>query len=30
MPLAWSGSKEQKRKWMGEAKSDPTCDYLPG
>jgi alkylation response protein AidB-like acyl-CoA dehydrogenase len=30
MPLAWYGSEEQKRKWIGEATSDPTCDYLAG
>lgn len=30
MPLAWFGSEEQKRKWIGEATSDPTCDYLAG
>jgi alkylation response protein AidB-like acyl-CoA dehydrogenase len=30
MPLAWYGSEEQKRKWIGEATSDATCDYLAG
>jgi len=30
MPLAWFGSEEQKRKWIGEATSDPACDYLAG
>jgi alkylation response protein AidB-like acyl-CoA dehydrogenase len=30
MPLAWFGSEEQKRKWIGEATSDPTCQYLAG
>ncbi len=24
MPLAWYGSQEPKRKWIGEATSDPT------
>lgn len=30
MPLAWFGSEEQKRKWIGEATSDSTGDYLAG
>lgn len=30
MPVAWYGSEEQKRKWIGEATSDPTCSYLAG
>ena len=30
MPLAWFGSEEQKRKWIGEATSDPTGEYLVG
>jgi alkylation response protein AidB-like acyl-CoA dehydrogenase len=30
MPLAWFGSEEQKRKWIGEATSDPSRDYLAG
>ena len=30
MPLAWFGSEEQKRKWIGEATSDPTMEYLAG
>ena len=30
MPLAWFGSEEQKRKWIGEATGDPTYDYLAG
>ncbi len=30
MPVAWFGSEEQKRKWIGAATSDPTCDYLAG
>ena len=28
MPVAWYGSEEQKRKWIGEATSDPTGTYL--
>jgi alkylation response protein AidB-like acyl-CoA dehydrogenase len=28
MPLGWFGTEEQKRKWLGEATSDPTCEYL--
>ena len=30
MPLAWFGSEEQKRKWIGEATSDTTREYLAG
>lgn len=30
MPLAWYGSEEQKRKWIGEATSDPNGEYLAG
>jgi len=30
MPVAWYGSEEQKRKWIGEATSDPTHSYLAG
>ncbi len=30
MPVAWYGSEEQKRKWIGEATSDPTNSYLAG
>lgn len=30
MPLAWFGSEEQKRKWIGEATSDPRGEYLAG
>jgi nitroalkane oxidase len=30
MPVAWFGSEEQKRKWIGEATSDPTAEYLAG
>ena len=30
MPLAWFGSEEQKRKWLGEATSDPRGEYLAG
>ena len=30
MPLAWYGSEEQKRKWIGEATSDPKREYLAG
>ena len=29
-PVAWFGSEEQKRKWIGEATSDPTAEYLAG
>lgn len=27
-PVAWFASEAQKRKWIGEATSDPTCEYL--
>src|SRR5712671_3208221 len=27
MPVAWFGSEEQKRKWLGEATSDPRGEY---
>ncbi len=30
MPLAWFGSEEQKRKWIGEATSDPRGEYIAG
>jgi alkylation response protein AidB-like acyl-CoA dehydrogenase len=30
MPVAWFGSEEQKRKWIGEATSDPRGEYLAG
>jgi len=30
MPIAWFGSEEQKRKWLGEATSDPRGEYLAG
>ena len=30
MPVAWYGSEAQKRKWIGEATSDPTHEYLAG
>jgi nitroalkane oxidase len=30
MPLAWYGSEEQKRKWIGEATSDPRGEYIAG
>jgi alkylation response protein AidB-like acyl-CoA dehydrogenase len=30
MPVAWFASEEQKRKWIGEATSDPTGEYLAG
>lgn len=30
MPLVWYGSEEQKRKWLREATSDPTGEYLAG
>ena len=30
MPIAWFGSEEQKRKWLGEATSDPRGTYLAG
>ena len=30
MPIAWYGTEEQKRKWLGAATSDPTGTYLGG
>jgi alkylation response protein AidB-like acyl-CoA dehydrogenase len=30
MPVAWYGSEAQKRRWIGEATSDPTGEYLAG
>lgn len=30
MPLAWFGSEQQKKKWIGEATSDPTGEYIAG
>jgi nitroalkane oxidase len=30
MPLAWFGSTEQKRKWLGRATSDPRGEFLAG
>jgi nitroalkane oxidase len=30
MPVAWFGSEEQKRKWLGEATSDPRGEYIAG
>jgi len=30
MPVAWYGSEEQKRKWLGEATSDPRGEYIAG
>jgi nitroalkane oxidase len=30
MPVAWFGSEEQKRKWIGEATSDPRGEYVAG
>ena len=30
MPLAWFGSEEQKRKWIGEATRDPRGEYIAG
>jgi len=30
MPLLWFGSAEQKKKWLTEATSDPTGEYLAG
>jgi len=30
MPVAWFGSEDQKRKWIGEATGDPTAEYLAG
>jgi alkylation response protein AidB-like acyl-CoA dehydrogenase len=30
LPLAWFGSEQQKKKWIGEATGDPTGEYLAG
>jgi alkylation response protein AidB-like acyl-CoA dehydrogenase len=30
MPVAWFGSEAQKRKWLGEATSDPRGEYIAG
>jgi alkylation response protein AidB-like acyl-CoA dehydrogenase len=30
MPVAWYGTEEQKRKWIGAATSDPNHEYLAG
>jgi len=30
MPVAWFGSEEQKRKWLGAATSDPRGEYIAG
>ena len=30
MPVAWFGSEEQKRKWIGEATADPRGEYIAG
>jgi nitroalkane oxidase len=30
MPVAWFGSEEQKRKWIGDATSDPRGEYIAG
>jgi alkylation response protein AidB-like acyl-CoA dehydrogenase len=30
MPIAWFGNEEQKRKWLGEATSDPRGEYIAG
>jgi len=30
MPVAWFGSEEQKRKWIGEATRDPRGEYIAG
>jgi hypothetical protein len=30
MPVAWFGTEKQKTKWIGEATSDPTGEYLAG
>ena len=30
MPLVWFGSEDQKRRWIGEATSDPRGEYLAG
>ena len=30
MPVSWFGSKEQKRKWLGAATSDPKGEFLAG
>jgi alkylation response protein AidB-like acyl-CoA dehydrogenase len=28
LPVAWFGNEDQKKKWLGEATSDPSCDYV--
>jgi alkylation response protein AidB-like acyl-CoA dehydrogenase len=30
MPIGWFGTEEQKRKWLGEATSDPRGEYIAG
>lgn len=30
MPIAWFGSEKQKKKWLREATSDPTAEYIAG
>ena len=30
MPVAWYGTEEQKKKWIGAATSDESCNYLAG
>ena len=30
MPIAWFGSEEQKRKWIGAATSDPRGEFIAG
>ncbi len=30
MPVAWFGNEDQKRKWLGEATSDPRGEYIAG
>lgn len=30
MPVAWYGSEQQKRKWLGEATGDPRGEYIAG
>src|SRR6201994_3711559 len=30
MPVAWYGSEQQKRKWLGEATSDPRGEFIAG
>jgi nitroalkane oxidase len=30
MPVAWFGSEEQKRKWIGDATSDPRGEFIAG